>query len=108
MIFDTSNQISNVGKLDLKYGGVYLEQVESFKYLGMVLDSRLIFAEHIDYLNSKTYARIRLLGRVRHILDQNTALTLYKTLILPVYDYCNFIYFGINCSDKETLQKLQN
>ncbi len=108
MIFGTSHQINVIGNLDILYSGVYIEKVNSFKYLGVVLDSRLTFGEHISYLKSKTYSKIKLLGRVRHILDQNTALTLYKTLILPVYDYCDFIYYSINSSEKEVLQKLQN
>ena len=57
MIFGTSNQISNVGKLDIKYGGKKLERVASFKYSGMVLHSKLTFAEHVDHLKSKTYVK---------------------------------------------------
>ncbi len=108
MVFGTSHQINNIGELDITYGNVRLDKVDSFKYLGVVLDSRLTFTSHIAHLKSKTYAKIKLLGRVHHVLDQNTALTLYKTLILPVYDYCDFIYYSINSNDKEVLQRLQN
>lgn len=59
-------------------------------------------------LESKTYAKIKLLGRVCHILGQDPALTLYKTLILPIYDYCDYVYYSVNQTDKEFLQKLQN
>ena len=56
----------------------------------------------------KTYAKIKLLGRVRHIIDQQTALIMYKSLILPVFDYCDFVYYSISSNDKEILQRLQN
>ncbi len=29
-------------------------------------------------------------------------------MILPVLDYCDFIYYGITARDQETLQRLQN
>ena len=67
------------------------------------------FTEHVKYLRLKTYAKIILLGRLHHILDQGTALTLYKTLILPIYDYCDYeIYYSISSNDMEVLQNLQN
>ena len=85
-----------------------MERVDKFKYLGIVLDSGLNFEVHVKYLKSKLYAKIKLLGRVRGLLDRNTALTIYKTLILPVLDYCDHIYYGISANDKEVLQRLQN
>ncbi len=33
---------------------------------------------------------------------------LYQTLILPVLDYCDHVYYGISANDREVLQKLQN
>ena len=82
--------------------------MDKFKYLGIILDSSLNFEAHVKYLKGKLYAKIKLLGRVRRLLDHNTALTIYKTLILPVLDYCDHVYYGISASDKEVLQRLQN
>ncbi len=41
-------------------------------------------------------------------MDQQTSMTMYKTLILPVFDYCDFMYYGIGRNDKKVLQSLQN
>ena len=82
--------------------------MDSFKYLGIKLDSGLTFNEHVKYIKGKIYAKIKLLGRVRWLLDRATALTVYKTLILPVIDYCDFIYNGTSGQNHETLQKMQN
>ncbi len=35
-------------------------------------------------------------------------LTIYKIIILPVFDYCDFLIFRISQQDSESLQKLQN
>ena len=42
------------------------------------------------------------------MLDRDTLLSLYKTLILPILDYGDFVYHGISQQDSDTLQKLQN
>ena len=82
--------------------------METFKYLGVVLDQNLNFSSHIEYLTSKTLGKIGLLGKVRYFVDFETSLTLYKTLILPLYDYCDYSYHCLSQRDSYTLQKLKN
>ena len=64
--------------------------------------------EHMNYIKSKTIGKIRLLGRVRNIIDRETAMLLYKTLIIPIYDYCDHIYYALGANSADSLQKLQN
>ena len=78
-----------------------MERVDSFKYLGVMLDCKLTLSEHVTYIKSKMYAKIKLFGGVCHILDINSATMLYKTLILSVYDYCDFIYYAITSKAEE-------
>ena len=60
-----------------------------------MLDCRLTFEEHANYMKSKTIGKIKLLGRIRHILDRETAIMLYKTLIILIYDYCDYLYYPL-------------
>lgn len=62
-------------------------QSYSFKYLGVVLDQTLSFNEHIDYVKKKVSKFTGMLSRVRPLLTTEAANTLYKMMILPVYDY---------------------
>ena len=94
MIFGTCHQVNRIGNLVIRYENTTLEQISSFKYLGIKLDSCLTFDEHVSYIKGKLYCKIKLLGRVHRLLDKKTALMLYKALILPVLDYCDFIYHG--------------
>ena len=100
MFFGTRNQRDKIGNITVKFGDTVREQVDKFKYLGIILGSGLNFEAHVKYLKSKLYAKIKLLGRVRRLLDRNTALTIYKMLILPMLDYCDHIYYGISANDK--------
>ena len=73
-----------------------------------MLDSKLNFHEHALYLRGKTSSKIKLLGWLKYTLDRNTLLVLYKCLILPIFDYADFIYHRFTKNDEEVLQRLQN
>ena len=104
MLFGTSHQLQNIGTVAVTQNNSTLEVENTFCYLGIVLDSRPTFSSHIQHIKSMTFSKIKLLGRVWHILDINTVSMLYKTLISPVFDYLDFVYFCISESDKEILQ----
>ena len=108
MFFGTKPQLTRMENVNVKLENVAIARVTKFKYLGLVLDCSLTFSQHVEYIKSKTFAKIRLLGKLSYILDRNTLLLLYKTLILPIFDYGDIVYAGINKQDSDTLQKPQN
>ena len=56
-------------------------------------------------MKAKTIGKIKLLGRVRNIIDRETALLLYECLIIPIYDYCDYVYFPLGAKSIEVLRK---
>ena len=48
------------------------------------------------------------LRRARPYIDQDTALTLYNTMIRPHFEYCNTIWMKPNSGHIKRLQILQN
>ena len=78
--------------------GVQLEQVDAYKYLGVVLDPRLNFNAHIDRLVGKAKQRIGCISRFRKYASKSVALTLYKSLVIPLFDFnSNVILPKISC-----------
>ena len=90
-IFGTVPKCKSAEDIVVKFGEEYIEQRQTAKYLGMKLDQQLNFSDHANYVKSKIIGKIKLLGRVRHKLDQTTANMLYNTLILPNLDYCDYV-----------------
>ena len=88
--------------------GCQIKKVKSVKYLGLIVDDTLIWAEHVDYISTKISKNIGIIKWVRTFLPQHSLLTLYRTLIEPYLRYCNTVWG--QCSDtlKEKLQCLQN
>ena len=64
----------------------------------------LTFNAHIDFLLNITSRKLGVLCEVHKCMNQLTALTLYKSVVLPDFDYCDIIYC---CTSQENLHKLQ-
>ena len=104
MVFGTRQKLKNVADIPLHADGEVIERVQHFKYLGVILDETLSFEEHIDTLYRKTCSKMGAIKKARTCINQDTALMLYKSLVLPHLDYLDIVYM---VATKETLHKLQ-
>ena len=87
---------------------VSLEVVNEFKYLGIVIDKNISFKSHASKTIRDTWSKLSLFGRIRYCLPDETALNLFKSMILPILEFGNI--FSIHCPVATTnkLQRLQN
>ena len=92
MVFGSRNSLAQLEGLSIRHDNVEIEGVDKMKYLGIILDPQLKFSEHMTYLKNKLIGRIKMLGRLRPLVGQDIALTLYKALVLPVLDYCDVVH----------------
>ena len=75
-----------------------VEIVESFRYLGVVLDSALNFKEQVTSVQKKCQQRLYVLRRLRSFeLDPQLLLNLYRSIIEPLLTYCGSIYHPSLC-----------
>ena len=107
MIFGTQPNCRKMQNLNARIKGQNIEQQDKVKYLGVIVDPQLTFRNHIDYVCGKTVGKIKLLSRISNVIKP-TSLFLYKSLIRPIFDYCDFIIDGMTQRESDTLQKLQN
>lgn len=97
-----------MGSGDIVINGEIIEKVELMKYLGVMVDSRLLFKENIEYLIKKMNKKTNWLRRMRHSLDKSTKLMVYKSVIFTHIDYCSSILYLARIEDIRSLQKIQN
>ena len=108
MVFGTRHTCSKIHFEQIAFEGNTIARATKVKYLGIQLDPLLNFADHVEYIKRKTISKVKLLGSLNQILSKDTLLMLYKTLILPIIDYGDIIFDGINQKDAVVLQKVQN
>ena len=67
----------------------HLEDIQSDKYLGVVLDNRLSFNNHTDEITKKATNLLNLCRRNLHMCHQNIKETAYKAIIRPHLEYAS-------------------
>ena len=78
------------------------------KYLGIILDSRLLWNEHVSYIRTKLCRSINCIRRVKHLIPRKILVNLYYSLILPHIDYCCTAWGNCSKTNLNSIQKLQN
>ena len=66
--------------------------VNSTTYLGVLLSSDLTWSAHINATCSKAKQRLGFLYRHFHLASTTTLCHLYKSLVLPILDYCSSVW----------------
>ena len=78
------------------------------KHLGMHLDKKLNFEEHLSIVETKVNKSIGIIRKLQNVLPQSALLTVYKSFIRPLLDYGDIIYDkAFNESFHEKLESLQ-
>ena len=78
------------------------------KHLGLTLDIKLNFPEHIKSITKKISKTMGLLRKFQQILPRSTLLTIYKTFIRSRLDYADIIYEqAYNSAFHDKLESIQ-
>ena len=102
------NTISNTNHNGIFINGQRIEQVDQYKYLGVKVDEYLTFSKHAEYVTYKIAKKVNLMNRMSSYLSSWAKLTIYKTIILPHFNYCSSILSLLTLTEKGILQKKQN
>ena len=96
MLVGTNARISNANVDDFRVtiNDNVLENVESFKCLGVIVDNELKWHDQVNDVMRKIFGKLALLRRLKVFLDPNTLNTIYKALVQPHFDYCNIAWYG--------------
>ena len=108
MYFGTTNKTNNIDSDKLETAQGEVEIVKTFKYLGIMLDTKLSFHNHVSYLIKRITPKLKTLGRIRCYIGTKTALYLYNSLIAPLFSYNDYVYDAIGSTDANKLQVLHN
>lgn len=96
--------------IDVNFNGVKVQEVSYSKYLGVILDNKLNYNQHLAYLITKSNS---IIGALNLVLGKPSTLSIehkihiYKSVVLPGLTYgCEIWYRNIQ-SFKNKLRKIQ-
>ena len=104
----SSRKLNKPNHPSLNFNNKVAIQSTTHKHLGMILDTKLNFQEHLKDKLSKISKTIGLLRKLQKILIRPPPLTIYKSLIRPYLDYGDILYDkAYNSSFYLNLEKIQ-
>ena len=68
--------------------GITLKHTKEFKYLGVIIDSKLSWIQHIAYVKNKISKGMGIMYRARTYLSKHGLINLYNSFIYPYLIYC--------------------
>ena len=94
--------------LEIQLNGTSIQQVQSYKYLGVVISDTLSWSQHIDLVCSKAAKGIGLLRQLSWFLPRQALSTMYNTYILPHLTYADAVWGTCTQVQSRGLEHLQN
>ena len=75
----------------LQYNQQQIEIVSDYSYLGVELDNNLTMEKQINKSVNKANKKLFMIGKLRKCLSNRTTALLYKQLVCPHLEYCDFL-----------------
>ena len=92
----------------LVFNNTSVSQSSSQKHLGVILDSKLIFNEHLKMVSLKINKNSGLLRKLQNLLPRSTLITIYKAFVRPHLDYGDVLYDqAYNLPFRQKLESIQ-
>lgn len=107
MIFHAPQKKINKS-IRIMINNIILKEVNSLKYLGIIIDSSLNFKDHISVISKKISITIGIISKIRHYVNRHIFRQLYYFLIYPHLIYGLIVWGNAYQSTLKPLVKLQN
>ena len=103
-----SHKISQINHPILTLNDSQVEKTSCQKHLGMLLDSKLNFYEHVQNILTKVNRSIGMIRKLNSFLPRSSLLTIYKSFVRPQIDYGDVIYDqAFNLSFQKKIESIQ-
>ena len=92
----------------LQVSSAAIQQSPTIKSLGVSLDPKLSFDQHVANVCKACYCHARALRHIRESLPDNVVRTVACSVVGSRLDYCNSLFVGMSKSNFAKLQRVQN
>ena len=89
MLFTNKNEPNN---LIIKIEDTNIEFVTQTMFLGVILDNKLKWENHIHYITNKIAKVAGVFNKIKYNIFKKTFISLYYALVNPYLTYCNIIW----------------
>ena len=90
MLFSRKKKTLN--HLTLSLNNIQVERASSQKHLGLLLDEKLNFKQHIESAIVKINKGVAVIKKLRYSLPRKSLITIYKAFLRSLIDYGDIFY----------------
>ena len=105
MIYRNSNYTNENTPTNIKIENTQIDNIQSYHYLGIDLDNGLTYDKMLDNMYNKANRKLYMLKRIRPYISNHVANLVYKTHVLPMLDYADFL---VESGRMEKIERLNN
>ena len=91
IVIGTSNSLRKNTLDNIEIGNTKIHQSSKIKFLGVFLDEKLSFKDHIQNRSKKASYNLRLISNIQKYIDIDSTKMLLITLVVSQLDYVNSI-----------------
>jgi hypothetical protein len=91
----------------IKLGNVPVNEVETHKHLGIILNRNLDFSSHINSLTSNATRKLDIMKKLKYKLDRKSLEMIYFGFVRPSLEYGDLLFAGAPDCHLAKLDKLQ-
>ncbi len=77
------------------------------RLLGVLLDNKLYFNEHISQMCCKASLQLNILRIIGSFFEEATRLLIYKRFIKSHFDYCSLVRYQCGIGNSKMLERIQ-
>ena len=109
MIIGSRQKILNIQEEPLiSIGNEAIKKISKCKTLGVIIDDKLLWKDHINEISAKVSKGLGIMRRIKTFVTQSVMQSLYNSLILSYFDYCNMVWENTAKYNLQKIQKMQN
>ena len=105
MILFLKNRTKTSKKLSVKIMGEEIKEKEYTKYLGILIDNKLSWKQHINHVNLKVPKGLTILYKLRNYVSEQILRMLYFSIIQPHIDYGLLIWGNATTTNIKPIKK---
>ena len=87
MLISPNREINALNQNTIKIASDDIERKDCCKFLGIMIDDKLTWSKHIDYIHSKLSRSLYAINRSRYLVPPKYIKTLYDSLVHPYLSY---------------------
>ena len=91
---------------NLTFGNHIIEEANCHKHLGITIQGNCKWDNHIENIVRKTSVLINCLRSFKHKLNRKTLETMYKSFILPIFDYADILWDNCTVNQSTLLENM--